>query len=267
MDPTVVAALAKWPDVPAVYGWLGLTARGEWRLQGQPIGNAALREFIGRNYAGDERGRWYFQNGPQRVFVTLEAAPWVWQVAQDAGTACAAVTHRSARQSAPWRVARRVWTSLPYDRPRFRPARLTRQRTLPRCIAARWTGGIAARGPGGRVARCRAECHGSRRTAGPCRAGAAGSPACGSNAGPIRFRALASARLKHQRTAGVAAAPVRLNRTPATRRRGSCAASGWLSCTADEPCARGRCTSWSRRRRGRPRGSRTGSASSCPGKC
>jgi hypothetical protein len=85
MDPSVVAALAKWPDVPDVYGWLGLTARGEWRLLGQPIGNAALREFIGRNYGSDARGRWYFQNGPQRVFVTLEVAPWVWQVAQVGG--------------------------------------------------------------------------------------------------------------------------------------------------------------------------------------
>jgi hypothetical protein len=99
MDPTVVAALAKWPDVPDVYGWLGLTERGEWRLQGQPIGNAALREFIGRNYGSDARGRWYFQNGPQRVFVTLEAAPWVWQVAQDGGNpALQSHTGMGARQ-------------------------------------------------------------------------------------------------------------------------------------------------------------------------
>ena len=98
MDPTVVAALAKWPDVPAVYGWLGLTTRGEWRLQGQPNGNAALRGFIGSNYGSDERGRWYFQNGPQRVFVTLEAAPWVWQVSQDAGTA-ALQSHTGVRYS------------------------------------------------------------------------------------------------------------------------------------------------------------------------
>jgi hypothetical protein len=83
MDDTVLAALAKWPDVPAVYEWLGLSARGEWRLQGQPIGNVALREFIGRNYAADEGGRWYFQNGPQRVFVTLEVTPWVWRVLLD----------------------------------------------------------------------------------------------------------------------------------------------------------------------------------------
>lgn len=77
MDPSVLAALAKWPNVPDVYGWLSLTARGDWRLRGKPIGNAAIREFIGRNYAGDGRGCWFFQNGPQRVFVALEATPWV----------------------------------------------------------------------------------------------------------------------------------------------------------------------------------------------
>ena len=77
---SVIAALAKWPDVPAVFGWLSLTARGQWRLRGEPIGNAAICEFIGRNYAGDERGRWYFQNGPQRVYVSLELTPWVYRL-------------------------------------------------------------------------------------------------------------------------------------------------------------------------------------------
>jgi Protein of unknown function (DUF2946) len=80
MDDIVVAAMARWPNVPAVYGWLGLTARGEWRIRGEPIGNAALREFIGRNYASDQRGNWYFQNGPQRVYVALEATPFVYNL-------------------------------------------------------------------------------------------------------------------------------------------------------------------------------------------
>ena len=80
MDASVIAAIAKWPNVPAVYGWLALTQRGEWRLRGEAIQNTAIRDFIGRNYASDERGRWYFQNGPQRVFVELEVAPWVWRV-------------------------------------------------------------------------------------------------------------------------------------------------------------------------------------------
>ena len=80
MDDSVLAAIANWHNVPAVYGWLSLTARGEWRLRGEAIGNPAINEFIGRNYASDEGGRWFFQNGPQRVFVDLEVAPWVWRV-------------------------------------------------------------------------------------------------------------------------------------------------------------------------------------------
>ena len=80
MDAEVVAAMAKWPNVPAVFGWLRLTARGEWRIRGEAIGNAAIRAFIGRNYAVDTHGRWYFQNGPQRVYAALELTPWVYRV-------------------------------------------------------------------------------------------------------------------------------------------------------------------------------------------
>jgi len=80
VDLSVIAAIAKWPNVPAVFGWLSLTARGKWRLRGEPIRNAAICAFIGRNYASDERGRWFFQNGPQRVYVELEATPWIWRL-------------------------------------------------------------------------------------------------------------------------------------------------------------------------------------------
>jgi hypothetical protein len=77
MDDVVVRSLARWPDVPAVFGWLELDRRGSWRIKRERIGNAALREFIARNYAADEQGRWYFQNGPQRVYVTLAYTPFV----------------------------------------------------------------------------------------------------------------------------------------------------------------------------------------------
>jgi hypothetical protein len=97
MDESVIAAIARWPNVPAVFGWLALTARGEWRLRGEPIANAAIGEFIGRNYASDERGRWFFQNGPQRVFVELEAAPWIWRLAEAAGAEVRAHTGQRAR--------------------------------------------------------------------------------------------------------------------------------------------------------------------------
>lgn len=84
VDDAVLRSLARWPDVADVYGWLLLDRRGEWRLRvhsAQPgferIGNRALREFICRNYAPDARGCWYFQNGPQKVYVRLAYAPLV----------------------------------------------------------------------------------------------------------------------------------------------------------------------------------------------
>lgn len=97
MDESVIAAIARWPKVPSVYGWLALSSRGEWRLRGEPIANAAICEFINRNYAADERGRWFFQNGPQRVFVELEVAPWVWRVAAGSGVEVRAHTGQRAR--------------------------------------------------------------------------------------------------------------------------------------------------------------------------
>lgn len=101
MDDIVKQALAKWPNVPHCYGWLGLDARGQWfmrddRVQamgpfaggtpqskGSPLRHEKLIDFIQRNYEADARGQWYFQNGPQRVYVELEVTPWVWRVADD----------------------------------------------------------------------------------------------------------------------------------------------------------------------------------------
>jgi hypothetical protein len=77
MDEIVLRSMAKWPNVPDVYGWLSLDRRGNWLIKGERIGNAAFREFIARNYQPDVRGCWYFQNGPQRVFVTLAYTPLV----------------------------------------------------------------------------------------------------------------------------------------------------------------------------------------------
>ena len=84
MDEIVLRSMAKWPDVPDVYGWLSLDRRGNWLLQGERIGNAALREFISRNYASDARGCWYFQNGPQRVYVALAYTPLVVHIEGEA---------------------------------------------------------------------------------------------------------------------------------------------------------------------------------------
>ena len=84
MDDAVLRSLARWPNVPAVYGWLELDRRGNFLVRSasttrkfERIGNSALREFIARNYAPDARGCWYFQNGPQRVYVGLAYTPLV----------------------------------------------------------------------------------------------------------------------------------------------------------------------------------------------
>ena len=98
MDEIVKAALLKWPNVPHCYGWLALDARGDWymrddriqhsgpfpQVKGSRIEHDMLLAFIQRNYGHDEAGAWFFQNGPQRVYVELEAAPWVWRLEIDA---------------------------------------------------------------------------------------------------------------------------------------------------------------------------------------
>ncbi len=66
-----------------MFGWLSLDRRGNWLLKGETIGNAALRDFIARNYEADARGRWFFQNGPQRVYVSLVYTPLVVHFAGD----------------------------------------------------------------------------------------------------------------------------------------------------------------------------------------
>lgn len=97
MDDIVKQAMEKWPNVPDCYGWLGRDLRGSWWLRdaetqaqgsfpqskGWRLEHAGWRAFIERNYASDARGCWFFQNGPQRVYVELEGVPHVWRVQPD----------------------------------------------------------------------------------------------------------------------------------------------------------------------------------------
>ncbi|APW40054.1 hypothetical protein RD110_24980 [Rhodoferax koreense] len=104
MDDIVRQAIAKWPNVPDCYGWLGLDARGNWYMRddrvqalgpfaaaaggspaskGSRLQHEKLIDFIQRNYESDARGCWFFQNGPQRVYVELETTPFVWRVHPD----------------------------------------------------------------------------------------------------------------------------------------------------------------------------------------
>lgn len=112
MDAIVEAALRKWPQVPHCHGWLALDARGQWymrdaraqaagpfpQVKGSLIRHEKLLAFIQRNYAADADGAWYFQNGPQRVYVELEAAPWIWRLrARDAAARPDVQTHTGQR--------------------------------------------------------------------------------------------------------------------------------------------------------------------------
>ena len=101
MDDIVRQAMAKWPDVPDCYGWLGLDSRGQWWMRddkaqamgafqsglpgakGSLLRHEKLIEFIHRNYETDAKGCWYFQNGPQRVYIELEATPYIWRLSDD----------------------------------------------------------------------------------------------------------------------------------------------------------------------------------------
>ncbi len=97
MDDLVQQAMRKWPNVPHCHGWLGLDDRGDWYMRddtvqqqgpfpqakGSKLQHTKLIEFIQRNYACDAHGQWYFQNGPQRVYVELMSAPFVWRIQSD----------------------------------------------------------------------------------------------------------------------------------------------------------------------------------------
>ncbi|MEQ1775188.1 MAG: DUF2946 family protein [Burkholderiales bacterium] len=93
MDETVLRAMTKWPNVPAVYGWLALDRRGNWLIKRETIGNDALNAFISRNYLHDDAGCWFFQNGPQRVFADLDYTPYIYRVTNDVNKPLALATH------------------------------------------------------------------------------------------------------------------------------------------------------------------------------
>ena len=95
MDDIVKQGMAKWPNVPSVFGWLGLDRRGHWLIKGERISNTLVADFIGRNYERDEQGRWFFQNGPQRVFISLDYTPFIYRLLWEpaAGAAQRIETH------------------------------------------------------------------------------------------------------------------------------------------------------------------------------
>lgn len=83
MEDWVHRALARWPNVPALYGWLSLDHRGRWQIKGESISRPQILDTLNSNYAADEKGRWYFQNGPQRGYVSLALAPLLLRAEDD----------------------------------------------------------------------------------------------------------------------------------------------------------------------------------------
>ena len=83
MAERVVRGMAKWPDVPAVYNWLQLDRRGRWMMKGSEITHPRLLGFINQHYYAADDGSYFFQNGPQQVFVELAMAPYVFSLAGD----------------------------------------------------------------------------------------------------------------------------------------------------------------------------------------
>jgi hypothetical protein len=111
MDEIVKQALAKWPNVPHCTGWLLLDRRGTWRMRdeaaqargalGEPIRHTALIAFINRNYESDPHGQWFFQNGPQRVYVELVYTPWIVRLSVDDKSGALTLTDHTGLPFAP----------------------------------------------------------------------------------------------------------------------------------------------------------------------
>src|SRR5437868_6405252 len=95
--------MARWPNVPAVYGWLKLDRRGRWLIKGEPVSNPTVNAFISRNYLHDHLGQWYFQNGPQRVLIELEYTPYVFHLWYQNDGSLRAQTHTQLPIEAPSR--------------------------------------------------------------------------------------------------------------------------------------------------------------------
>jgi len=93
LDPTIISAIAKWPGVPFCYGWLFLDRRGSFRIRneysqkhhlpGEIIKHKGLCDTIRKNICFDTHKQFFFQNGPQRVYLSLAYCPYVVRLIPD----------------------------------------------------------------------------------------------------------------------------------------------------------------------------------------
>ncbi|SMC36453.1 DUF2946 family protein [Polynucleobacter kasalickyi] len=90
MDDSTISAIAKWPNVPFCYGWLFLDRRGVFRirneysqqnnLQGEVIKHSGLCDSIKKHICIDDHQQYFYQNGPQRVYLNLAYCPYVVRI-------------------------------------------------------------------------------------------------------------------------------------------------------------------------------------------
>jgi hypothetical protein len=84
-NPAFPASHPRWPDVPACHGWLSLDRRGQWALRGERVTHPGFIRFLNAHYTSDDAGNWLVENGPQKVYVTLDYTPLVLRLGADGG--------------------------------------------------------------------------------------------------------------------------------------------------------------------------------------
>jgi len=99
MDPMVVQAMQRWPNVPHRYGWLGLDARGNWYMRDDtaqaqgafasglnPVPRAARSSTTNSSHSSSATTRvtrWgsgTFKTGRSGCMWNWRLTPWVWRV-------------------------------------------------------------------------------------------------------------------------------------------------------------------------------------------
>ena len=134
MDDIVRAALKKWPNVPACYGWLALDARGEWYMRDERVQAAgAVSGRQGQPHQPREAARVHppqlrGRRGGMLVLPERAAARLRRARSRALGVAAAGAGRRAARCDAHTgasgtggdELARRARPALPRHRPRPR---------------------------------------------------------------------------------------------------------------------------------------------------
>lgn len=103
MDKATIQARIKWPNIPRCYGWLSLDRRGSWRLKnefaqqhqlpGEEVVHPALKRAIQTHIAIDANHQYFFQNGPQQVYIDLAYTPYIVRLIPDAEHGWSLQTH------------------------------------------------------------------------------------------------------------------------------------------------------------------------------